>query len=403
MRGSTQLEILKLLRVNNALSRAEIADKLNMNRGNITRAVAGMLQRKWLLECQAEDDGQVRRGQPPILLKINPEAFSAIGITVSTTIEISLVNAIGELQSTNSISNLLPEKPDECIENIIKEIERLLKSSKGCNLGIGLATSGIMHKDPEKLYDNYYIGGRTGRLSLINSLENLNAGPVFTSQISSVYAIAEYQARPELRKNKTFFCISDRLNFGGIWEGLMISSKRLKKLSIQHVKIKDSNYPCYCGEKGCLVTVAGFRSICDKLKGFVPGERGHIPITQTIKERHELFNKIQNKDEQALTLLKEAAQAIYEATEPFVLAFQPDALFFDDWLTLYPENGIDYIRDKFAEYSQKAGYKSWEVMDSVSYGKQQGVIGAAILVLERNYGLTTSNLRIKDFTEHLFN
>jgi predicted NBD/HSP70 family sugar kinase len=402
LRGSTQIQILKLLRVHITLSRADLAEKLGMNRGNITRSVATMLEKKWLIEHQKEDDKKTsRRGQPPIYLTINPQAFSAIGIAISTSIYISMVDGCGEVTKTIQIPNTLVDNALEAINQICIEVKKLLKSSKGKNLGIGLTTTGTFTENKDLLYSSYYTGGPGTRKLLIKNLEYLNNGPVFSELIANVYPLAEYQAHPELRDNKTFLCVSERLGLGGLWEGKLISGSRHKKLSLQHVKVPGDEARCHCTERGCLRMSASMWSIHDRLNGAEAGSRGRQKNEQYIRENSELHERLRRREPLAIELMQQAAEAIYDATEPFVIAFQPDVLFFDEWLGVVPEFGIDFIHNKYKNYSLRAQFRAWQDMKIISYSHFQGAVGSAILVIENNYGATTPHMRIQDFTETL--
>ncbi|MCJ8331964.1 MAG: MarR family transcriptional regulator, partial [Lentisphaeria bacterium] len=134
MRGATQIEILKLLRKHDQLSRADLANKLKMNRGNITRAISQMVKRKWLTENK-ERSSDYKRGQPPTFISINPDAFTTVGISISSSIHIVLLNASGELLKQAKLINTFNKSPEDCIAKILDKTKNFISAKPGINIG----------------------------------------------------------------------------------------------------------------------------------------------------------------------------------------------------------------------------------------------------------------------------
>ena len=138
MRGSTRVEILKLLRLHEGLSRADLAEALKMNRGNISRSIAQLLKEGWVKErgIQPDDCRESHRGQPPTRIEINPNAFYACGLSIADEIAITLVNALGEEVVTEYLPNHFDRDYETMISKITASIEGMCKSQKGRALGL---------------------------------------------------------------------------------------------------------------------------------------------------------------------------------------------------------------------------------------------------------------------------
>ena len=141
---------------------------------------------------------------------------------------------------------------------------------------------------------------------------------------------------------------------------------------------------------------ASLWSITDRLKGFIPGSRGIQSYEIIEQERQELYDLIESNDPRIRPMYEQATQAIYEASENLAVIFQPNAIFFDHWLTLLPEIGIDMIRQNFNEYTSAIDKQMIE-LDIISHGQYQGAVGSAILVLESSYGQIENHQRINEF------
>ncbi|NQZ66546.1 MAG: ROK family protein, partial [Lentisphaeria bacterium] len=191
-----------------------------------------------------------------------------------------------------------------------------------------------------------------------------------------------------------------RLDLGGLWEGKMISGVSKSKISVKHMKIGKSDQDCYCHRKGCLVLSASIWSIMDRYYGYQPGERGIQAYNIIENERNHMFDLIRKEDPILMPIIKSAAKDIADAIENLAVIFRPDAVFFNSWLSINRENGIDIIKKQFEDYATINKQAILEC-DIITHGEIQGAVGAAVMIIENNFGDSTPHLRISDFTKLL--
>lgn len=401
MRGSTRVEILKLLRLHEGLSRADLAEALKMNRGNISRSVGQMLEQGWLLEkgIQPDEVRETHRGQPPTRLEIHPDAFYALGLSIADEISISMVNALGEEVCSVQKDNRFGSDAKGMLEDILTWLKDQSREQSGRSLGLGVVSSGNMRKDAQHFFDNHYLGSSENANALLIELEKLGLGEVVPELIGNVYPLAEVQRNPQLRKGQTLFCLTEKLDLGILWEGRMLSNKGTKRLSIKHFKVQNNSTPCFCGKSGCLITVASIWSMMDRLKGYQPGTRGEPELGTVSEDRQNFYQHLQNREERVVAMVEIASKAIYEVLENLLVTFQPDHIFLPSWLNEIPEIGIDRMRQWVHEYatSSQSGYvPNLEVQ---SFGRAQASLGAGQLIIERHYGQISPYKRTNEWAE----
>jgi len=198
--------------------------------------------------------------------------------------------------------------------------------------------------------------------------------------------LAEVQRDAYLRKYKTIFCLTDKLDLGLLWEGRMVTCHDTKRFSIKHVKVKNNTQPCFCGKAGCLITIASIWSMMDRLHGYQPGTRGESDLASASRDREDFYRYLQQGEGRIKAMVSIASDAIYEVLENLMAVFQPEVVFIPDWLNLIPEYGVQKIQQGIDEYAQmsKSGYHP--KISVQSSGHAQASLGAAILILERHFG-----------------
>jgi predicted NBD/HSP70 family sugar kinase len=403
MRGSTRVEILKLLRLHEGLSRADLAEALKMNRGNISRSITQLLDEGWVKERGIQPDAcrESHRGQPPTRIEIHPQAFYACGLSIADEISISLVNALGEEVATKFLPNHFDRDHEGMISKIKTTIQDMCKAHKGRALGLGVVSSGNMRKDASHFFENHYLGKSESVEQLLSVLQGMHFGEVIPELIGNVYPLAEVQKTAELRRHKTIFSITEKLDLGVLWEGRMATSQDTKRLSIKHVKVKNNNSVCFCGKEGCLITLASIWSIMDRLEGYQPGTRAEPELASVSKDRERFYDLLEQGDPRVKAMVEIASDAIYEVLENLIVVFQPEVVYVPSWLSILPEIGIEKMKKEIQHYAEisRSGYLP--KFSTQSYGRAQASLGAAILILERHYGQISPYKRPIEWAESI--
>ena len=87
--------ILKVIRDNGSLSRADIAKLTGLTPASVTNITKFLLEDKYLIESKI---GESSGGRPPIILEINPNARYIIGVSIGIgNIEVVITNLNAEV------------------------------------------------------------------------------------------------------------------------------------------------------------------------------------------------------------------------------------------------------------------------------------------------------------------
>ncbi len=397
MRGSTQVQILRLLRQSNGMTRADIARVLQQDSGVISRTIGKMQEAGWVRERKMIHDS-TRRGQPPKLLRINKNAFWTLGIDISMKVDVALIDSLGETRHFQTIPNLLADSPSEGVETIFKTAQKILASATGKILGVGITSSGKLTSNGELLYESEYIGSEDTLLKLKKKIKELNAGEVFIGKAGAVYGLPELYTNAYASAQSTIMAINEHLELSLLMDGIIHSGRPEDRASINHFKIPSSREKCICGCTGCLCMTASIWAMNDIVKGYIPGTREIRPYRIASQEYMDLFKMIKMQNPQLEPLVSKAANAIAEAVENLCIAIQPKAVFFPEWLSYMPKAGIEQIKKHLKE-SFKAQNIPPPKIKIVTHKEKQAAMGAALMVLDSFLGNSApARLRVRDLT-----
>jgi len=266
VRNSNKAAIIERLRQAKAgLSRAELAETLNVSRSTVSVIVNDLLARGLVLEQGA---GTSRGGRRPIVLQINRDAGRVVGIDIGAS-HLSAVVAdldgvvLGEMHEPLHIET----GPDECLERVFVLVEAAL-SVAGSHMQQVLAISvgvpgpvvaklGIVSAPPIMPgWDSFPIRQR---------IEARWHKPTALDNDADLGALGEWTfgvGRGEM--NLAYIKVGTGIGCGLILNGQIYRGVLGTAGEIGHVTISESGPPCTCGNYGCLEAMAGGRAIAQR-------------------------------------------------------------------------------------------------------------------------------------------
>lgn len=146
MKKQNQKNILTLIKNEDGISRAQIAEKLDVSRATVTNIVRELVKLDLVEESKM---GKSRGGRRPMLLKLNPEGAYVIGIEWGIeAVKAVLINIEAEIIAEDQIlppKYTLEEYKKQTFSLIKKYQKKFQHNSK--IIGIGLGIHGLV--DPE--------------------------------------------------------------------------------------------------------------------------------------------------------------------------------------------------------------------------------------------------------------
>ena len=136
VRGSFELmkqlnvsAVLKVIRDNGSLSRADVAKITGLTPASVTNITKMLIEDEYLVECKV---GQSSGGRPPIMLELNPNARYVIGISIGVgMIDVVITNLSAEIILKKSIEiNEERYDYDFVFKELVKLINEVIECSK---------------------------------------------------------------------------------------------------------------------------------------------------------------------------------------------------------------------------------------------------------------------------------
>ncbi len=154
LRGSFELmkqlnvsAVLKIIKDNGSLSRAEIAKLTGLTPASVTNITKFLIEDNFLIESKI---GESSGGRPPIILEFNPDARYVVGVGIGVgVIDVVITNLSASIIIKRSM-RIEEERYDydlvlKKLVNLINEVVKSSKIDKEKILGVGVALHGIVN------------------------------------------------------------------------------------------------------------------------------------------------------------------------------------------------------------------------------------------------------------------
>lgn len=198
--------VLRHIRLHPGKSRTEIATALGLSKSMLTKAVANFDRFKLIREERAVlDDGE--RGQPPLMLSLNDDAFHSIGLYIRQGLY-----AVTRSDLSGNIQARVSRQADAPIEPILDDIARLIETSPSPILGVGHAVPALVGEDGTL----FEVTPTQAALPLSELAERIGARfrlPVYWD--NGTYCAAAFEAHRPRTDHRCLFYISLDFGVGG--------------------------------------------------------------------------------------------------------------------------------------------------------------------------------------------
>jgi len=380
--------ILNLIRKNRRFSRPQIARNLGLSFPAVTNLTKELISQKIIIESgYCEPEG----GRRASYLVLNPDYACSVGVEVSGSgLGIVIADFAGNVKDSSQSSFDAIKSPDELIEKICSEISSIIEKNRGTTVkGIGIGIAGIVER-----------ASRTSvRFPRLESWENVPIGNIIT-QCTGLNTFIENDVTAatlaELRYGKG---ISEDnfllLHIGrGIRLGIVVDSRIFHGATgnpgeIGHTNAVEDGPICYCGNYGCLESIASppaiVRQTCEalakgvdsSLKEIASGDFSRIDIKS-------IFNAARSGDRLATNVLGKAAEAIARSVANVANVFDPSALILSG--IIRDTHGIFFetLCRVFSSYVLQS-FKITPAIEVSQLSNSPCALGAATLVFEEYF------------------
>ena len=393
VRGSFELmkqlnvsAVLKVIRDNGSLSRADVAKITGLTPASVTNITKMLIEDEYLVECKV---GQSSGGRPPIMLELNPNARYVIGISIGVgMIDVVITNLSAEIILKKSIE-INEERYDydfvfKELVKIINEVIECSKIEKEKILGAGVALHGIVNaRTGMSIYSPYY-GWK--EINIKEALENeLNLG-VYVD--NDVRAMALGESWFGITKDISNFVTLNISN--GIGAGIIINNKPYYGVDfsageIGHIVVEGDGDKCNCGNYGCLETVASNNNITKKAIKLI--KQGTNSVLKELKADinqltiEDISEAAKLEDELAISIIKEAARYIGIAITNLINILNPTSIVVVGEIFENTFYAIETLNEIVKNRGMKLSSENVRIIKSM-LGRDAAVVGATTLVIQ---------------------
>ena len=393
VRGSFELmkqlnvsAVLKVIRDNGSLSRADVAKITGLTPASVTNITKMLIEDEYLVECKV---GQSSGGRPPIMLELNPNARYVIGISIGVgMIDVVITNLSAEIILKKSIE-INEERYD--YDFVFKELVKLINEVIECSkiekekiLGAGVALHGIVNaRTGMSIYSPYY-GWK--EINIKEALENeLNLG-VYVD--NDVRAMALGESWFGITKDISNFVTLNISN--GIGAGIIINNKPYYGVDfsageIGHIVVEGDGDKCNCGNYGCLETVASNNNITKKAIKLI--KQGTNSVLKELKADinqltiEDISEAAKLEDELAISIIKEAARYIGIAITNLINILNPTSIVVVGEIFENTFYAIETLNEIVKNRVMKLSSENVRIIKSM-LGRDAAVVGATTLVIQ---------------------
>ena len=378
--------VLKVIRDNGSLSRADVAKITGLTPASVTNITKMLIEDEYLVECKV---GQSSGGRPPIMLELNPNARCVIGISIGVgMIDVVITNLSAEIILKKSIE-INEERYD--YDFVFKELVKLINEVIECSkiekekiLGAGVALHGIVNaRTGMSIYSPYY-GWK--EINIKEALENeLNLG-VYVD--NDVRAMALGESWFGITKDISNFVTLNISN--GIGAGIIINNKPYYGVDfsageIGHIVVEGDGDKCNCGNYGCLETVASNNNITKKAIKLI--KQGTNSVLKELKADinqltiEDISEAAKLEDELAISIIKEAARYIGIAITNLINILNPTSIVVVGEIFENTFYAIETLNEIVKNRGMKLSSENVRIIKSM-LGRDAAVVGATTLVIQ---------------------
>lgn len=262
IRAINKQRVLRLIRAQGPISRADAAEQTGLTRPTISAVVSELLEEGWVEEMGT---GESSGGRPPILLRFNPRARYVVGAELSAGhVRAVLSDLAGHVlrRVKHRVESSDPMRELDRVEFAVRELLSDLPPTQrpvpvaGVGLGItGLVDrkSGMWHYSPHFKVNDLAVG----RL-----LEERLVLPVWIENDARAMAWGEHSfGSARGVENFAYIRVGISIGAGLIIGGELYGGAFEAAGEIGHMIVDNDGPRCACGSYGCLETVASATAI----------------------------------------------------------------------------------------------------------------------------------------------
>nr|WP_202428570.1 ROK family transcriptional regulator [Dickeya dianthicola] len=317
--------VYRLIDENGPISRIELSKRAQLAPASITKIVRELMEAHLVRETEYQDMGS--RGRPAIGLVLDTEAWHYLSVRISNQVmTLALRDLSGHLVVEEWV-DLPTEHPQSLLERILAEIDQFfirhqrklerLTAIAITSPGMVDSSTGIIHRMP--FYD-------VEEMAIGPALEKRTGVPVYLQHDICAWTMAEALFGASRGcQNVIQIVIDHNVGAGVITGGRILHAGSRTLVEIGHTQVDPYGKRCYCGNHGCLETVASIESMLElaqqRLNGSMSSLLHGSPLTVA-----SLCDAALKGDQLAKDIIVDVGNNVGRITAIMVNLFNPEKI-----------------------------------------------------------------------------
>lgn len=372
------------------ISRGTLADKMGLNLPTVSAVVQDLIKAEDLVE---EGFATSTGGRKAQLLDVNPRKGGVAALEFSSR---GILSASADMKGRLHNHVIRPFKVSSgrsaAIEAMVEALEDqkdFLKQDENLDLSrIGVVVSGLVDEERG-------VSKRFPRMDdwvdvpLVEILEDHFGVPVnICNHVIGTTLAESIFGRFRHLKNYVYIHLGPGLGAGLVIDGYVYRGPKATVGEFGHMTVDDNGPICYCGNYGCLETVASDWALVSQAQQAIKeGVQSHIPEhvddTGAITPM-AIFQAAEMGDRLAGNIIDKAGHYLGTALASLVNLFSPEAIIFGGSMSEEGGRLLKSIRHTMKRRALEALERDIQV-DLCSFGPQAGVVGAVAVALHTHY------------------
>lgn len=314
-----------------------------------------------------------------------------IGVDIGgTTIKIGFFLQEGTILKKYEIPTNTTNKGIQIIPDIAQSINDWrgeLKIEKDSIIGIGVGAPGFIIDEVGVIEEAVNIGWKDVHLS--TELHEQTGLPVFVGNDANLAALGEnWMGSGNQARNFVAITLGTGVGGGIIANGQLLTGVNGTAGEIGHITVDPDGYPCNCGKKGCLETIASATGIAKQAMEIASAK----PLSNLAKHHQEIgvitaknvFDLASRGDHDCLKIINRTGDVLGLILSNIATIVNPSKIVIGGGVSKAGKPLLDAIKHSFNIYALERLTRVCEI-ETAQLGNDAGIYGAACLVKDNLY------------------
>jgi predicted NBD/HSP70 family sugar kinase len=375
LRRLNRLRVIRALRDEGQISRADIARRTGLSRSTVSSLVADLQADGLVVERPEPGSAHgAQGGRPPILLSFDASAGAAVGVDFGHS---HLRVAVSDLASTILSERTQPLDTDHDAQEGLDAAAELVVGAladagveRSAVIGAGMGLPGPIEQGEGVVGSSAILPGWIGMTAETEMRRRLEI-PVMVDNDANLGALAEAAFGAGRDAGDLIYLkVSSGIGAGLILNGRLYRGSHGLAGELGHVLVDPDGIVCRCGNRGCLETVAATGALVDLLR------RSHGEDLTV----QDMLTAARAGDVGCRRVITDAGRALGQVVATLLNALNPELVVVGGDLAAAGDLLLDGVRESVARAALPEASRGAEVLAGV-LGDRAQVLGALALVV----------------------